>query len=129
MSKQTPELIPCPCCGKPTRVMLLFGWWRWRCAKTDPCVTSRTFSDRDSAVRACNTRVPDPVVERLIEALRQWQNIVDVTCPDGDFAHDTWNPNAHIELTATVQDYRNTVAALAPFLKPEPPDAAGKEKK
>ncbi len=45
------------------------------------------------------------VISEIAEAV--WQ----ARCPDdgsemGDFFHDTWNPDAHVEITLTIADIR-----------------------
>ncbi len=54
-----------------------------------------------------------PLVEvcKEIEKAIEEASIVDEGSP-GDFFHESWNPNVHIEITITISDIRNLVLAL-----------------
>lgn len=50
--------------------------------------------------------------DRLAGVCKRLRAAMDV-CPQGNFYHPTVNPDAHIEATFTVQDYRDVNAAIA----------------
>ena len=55
-----------------------------------------------------------PKVERQLAKLRKIAaHILKEMRDKADFGHESWDPDAHIELTVTIRECRNLAAALA----------------
>lgn len=83
------------------------------------CVLIETPSPTSELARRLAGKSPQEIDEEL-KAVREALNPMIQEARDrADYTHDTWNPDAHVELTLTINEIRNLDKALADLSIPQ----------